>query len=100
MPDIPSSTSGSSKHPYSTEQLEFFRMLVQEKKCSGVEIHLVTGIPIGSMGGLFKKLKITLLTPSGILGRPSGKAAKVRQSRKLALIRKKYAKQILVLFGR
>lgn len=60
-------------------------------------LHTLTGIPMGSMNGIVKKLNIEF---AGTFGESAGTVGKIRRARMTAILREKYADQISRLFGK
>lgn len=83
-----------SKLSYSDEQMALVRVLVQDEACSTEMLNQLTGIPIGSISGLCKKLDIERPLNFG-----GGKTGAIRRARAMPLIRRKYGAQIEALFG-
>lgn len=79
---------------YSNEQLEFVRVLIEER-CTTEMIIQLTKIPHGTISGLSRRLAINMPNKLMQLGGPRGK---VLRARKLRHIREKYADQISKLF--
>ncbi len=84
--------------PYSDEQRELFRILVEDEKCTVNMIRDLLGIPQGSIPGLTRQAGIKFSFPRGTAGWVKSKTMKIQRARKLNILRSKYAKQIAELF--
>ncbi|HXK31586.1 MAG TPA: hypothetical protein VJZ94_02530 [Candidatus Paceibacterota bacterium] len=84
------------KPRYTEQQRELFRALVQDKKCSAQIVHELTGIPLGSFTTLCGSIGIPRPNWSQIGG--GAKIHSIRNAKKLAEMREKYAGQIETLF--
>ena len=76
---------------YSAEQKELFRRLIDEERCTSLDIVILTGIPKGSIEGLCKKV--------GTKRKPmpadrSGNLVRIHRARNLALLRIRYGEPL------
>jgi len=83
---------------YSDEQMEFFRMLLQEDKCHFSIITKLTGVPGGTAGHLRYTFNIKNTMRHT---RPfNGRVARMRRVQTLTRLKAKYAEQLEQLFGK
>jgi len=93
----PKMTEGKEKQTYNEKQIEFIRKLVQVEHCGRDMIYNLTGIPVGTVISLSKRLGVQISRePSGGGGNYNLHA--IRRARKLAILRDKYAAELAALF--
>ena len=87
----------TERRKYNDEQLELFRTLVEEEKCTTEMINDLTGIPIGSLSYLCKGLGIHV--EKGVTGGRGG-IHNIIRARKVSILKNKYGEHLTRLFGK